>query len=107
MFGLFKKPQPAARVHIVEPKAPVVNLKRESGGKFRPGMWVVVSERVGILKSMNEFAVCAVMLTDADGGNVLEIQVPAPQLRQATRAELPAKRVEHMTGAQLQRMGYE
>jgi hypothetical protein len=109
MWNPFSRKEPAAtpRVHVVEVKAPVVHLKRATGGAFRPGMWVVAAERVGVLKSMNEFGVCAVMLVDADGFNFVEMQVPAAELRQAKFSELPTKRVAHLTPEQLERMGYE
>ena len=62
MFDFLKpKKQPAPRIHIIEPKPQMVNVKRATGGALRAGMWVVVQDRVGILKEMNEFAVCAVV----------------------------------------------
>lgn len=109
MFDFFRrKPTPpATRVHVVEAQPPKVNIRRVTGDEFRPGMWVVVGEQVGILKSMNGFGVCAVMLTDSDGLNALEMQVPLGELRRAKQGEIPAKRVAHLSSADLTAMGYE
>jgi len=107
MFGLFKKPQaPAPRIHVIEPKPQTVNIKRATGGALRAGMWIMLGDRVGILKDMNEFAVATVMLVDEHGLNALEIPVPVGELRQAKRTEIPAARVAHMTKEHLNRLGY-
>lgn len=112
MFGLRKKFQPevqrapVARVHVVETKAATVNVKKATGGALRAGMWVALGDRIGILKDMNEFAVCAVMITDEHGFNVVEVSVPVDQLRQAKAAEIPAARVAHLTPEQLAEKGY-
>lgn len=101
----FKK-QPK-QVHVVEVQKPEVSIKRATGGKFRPGMWIVVGEKVGILKDMNEFGICSIMLVDEHGMNLVEMSVPVAELRQAKQIEIPKKRRSHVSPERLKRMGYE
>lgn len=111
MFKLFTRKQPAAyapapRVHVVEPKPQPFDVKQLTGGVLRAGMWVRLGDRTGILKEMNGFAVATVAIVDEDGFTVLEVSVPAGELRQAKRTEIPAKRVAHLTSEELNRRGY-
>lgn len=101
-----RRAEPAPRIHVIEPKPQSVNVKRATGGAFRAGMWIVLGERVGILKELNEFSVATVTLVDEHGFNQLEIPVPVAELRQAKRLEIPALRVAHLAPEQLNRMGY-
>lgn len=108
MFDIFKRIPPAEpRKVVVVPQRPMINLKKETRGEFRNGMWVTVGDpaRVGILTDSNEFGIAAVMLVQEDGTNLLEIHAPLSELRQATHAEIPAKR--RPTEEHAVRLGYK
>lgn len=101
-----RKPTPAAptrvvaapvQTRVVEPKAP-----RESYDQFalanhrlRRGMWVMKDgfPRAGILTALNGDGIATVMLTQADGTNLVETNTLASSLRQAHLEEIPAARV--------------
>lgn len=104
-FNFFKRPP--ARQHVIRAQAPVVNIKRATNGKLRRGMWVLLNDKVGIVKDLNELGICAVMLVDADGANLLEVQAEAGALKQCKWQQIPEKRRAHLSSAQLNRLGYE
>lgn len=87
--------KPAPQQRVVEARAPIINLKKETGGQFRNGMWVTLKSdppRTGILTVANELGIAAVMLTQEDGTNLLQISAPLSELRQATWREIPEAR---------------
>lgn len=110
---LRQKPTEPPRQHVVDPvrgstKLPT-HLTAVSGLRRRPtttaagsllrndqapkrGMWVVYSQRTGILTDLEPGDVATVMLVDDLGMNALEVHVPAAQLRQAWFEEIPAPR---------------
>lgn len=72
-------------------------LKRANGGRVNSGMWVVYSDdmfpnKAGILTHINAEDVATVMLTTAEGENLLEVRCHAGRLRQARFEEIPPKR---------------
>lgn len=94
------------RKHVVAPQRPTVNIARLTAGALRQGMWVAFGNKIGIIKDMDAQGIVLLMVTDSDGNNVIEMQVPAAELRQAKRSELPKKRVGHLSKQQLESMGY-
>lgn len=71
---------------------------------LRRGMWVVYSDKVGILTNVEGGNVATVVLTDHLGVNTVEIHVNALELRQAWHDEIPASRRPDAELAQ--RFGY-
>ena len=69
------------------------------------GMWVRYSDRTGVLTNLEAGDIATVMLVDdVKGENVVEVHVPAAQLRQAYFDEIPAaRRPTYDAGA---RLGY-
>lgn len=69
------------------------------------GMWVRYRESVGILTNLESGDIATVMLVDDKLGlNVIEVHVPAAELRQALLKEIPAPR--RPTAALAASMGY-
>ena len=69
------------------------------------GMWVRYRDRTGILSNLSTEDIATVMLVDPERGeNVLEINVPASDLRQAWFDEIPLDR--RPNPAQAATMGY-
>jgi hypothetical protein len=95
------------RKHVVDVGTPIAHLKQMLGSRLRPGMWVVVGDSVGIIRSANEFGVGDVMLTDEEGLNLIEVHLPLTSIRQAYIDEIPAARVAHMSVGELKAMGYK
>lgn len=99
------------RTHVVVPQRGA-NLAKMTAGAFRNGMWVTLADdRVGILTDIYvsadpgpTVALANVMLTQDDGTNLLQVQVPVDTLRQATRLEIPQARRPAKDAAR--RMGY-
>jgi hypothetical protein len=67
-------------------------------------MWVNFSGKVGILTDLSPGDIASVMLTDANGMNLLAVTCRASELRQATYEEIPLKRRPDMDMAR--RLGY-
>lgn len=102
------KPSPDARSYtpeigggkqIAAPMRIASALRRrpspQYAGELSPkrGMWVRHQDATGILTNIESGDVATVMLVDKkEGTNVLEIHVPAAELRQAYFDEIPEKR---------------
>lgn len=114
MFNIFKRrpvsapTSPDVRTHVVnatggrqlaaELRAGSA-LRRRTTPHFQDdqapkrGMWVRYQDHTGILTNLEPGDVATVMIVDdMDGHNVLEMHVPATQLRQAYHDEIPVKR---------------
>jgi len=114
------KKSPDAKVHVVhttgggrklDPQVIAVSqLRRRQTiqGSYpappKKGMWVVYEHKTGILITIEPGDVATVMLVDDVGHNVVEIHVPAVNLRQAWFEEIPEARRPALELAQ--RFGY-
>jgi hypothetical protein len=83
-------------------RRPTVHVANEQPPKR--GMWVVLGDRVGILKNIEAGDIATVMIVDDQGLNVVELHAPGANLRQAWYEEIPAARRPDYERAQ--RFGY-
>lgn len=100
--------QPEPQRLIVEVQSKLFSVKEATRGRFRRGMWVMLGNKIGILEDATPEGMGKVMLTHpVEGTNQLQVLVRLAELRQAKWQEIPAKRREHLSSADLNRMGYE
>ena len=100
---------PEARTHVVNPEGRLgITLGLAGASALRRrvstvhnvdptpkrGMWVMheAEQRVGILTDLQPGDIATVMLTAEDGTNLLQVERPASEFRQATFAEIPNPR---------------
>lgn len=108
MFDFFKKaPKGPTSTLVVYPTGGIAikgSVIPSGETLLRRGMWVVYSDKVGILTNVEGGNVATVVLTDSVGLNTVEIHVNALELRQAWHDEIPASRRPEIELAR--RMGY-